>query len=272
MDRFITPRLQSQSGPRRAGDVDAALPPGSIPTVQIYLSRLDVSLPVLDHFCTLLNREERARAGRFYFDRNRHRFIAARALLRTVLGQHLGLQPAELEFRCGPTGKPALAADLADTGLHFNLAHSEDLAALAVATAGPVGIDLEHIRRLDDYDALVDQFFSTRESALFHQLSAAEKPAAFFALWTRKEAWLKATGEGIGRFLNRVEVTFLTGEPVTLLALPPGYGPRQWQLRDLPTVTGCAAALALRTSEPSLGYELRHVDLKSGLGHTEGAP
>ena len=140
-----------------------------------------------------------------------------------------------------------LAGGSIATGLHFNLSHSEDWALLAVTTAGPVGVDVEHVRPLRDFDALVERFFSAREKAVFLSLTKERKPDAFFRLWTRKEAWLKATGEGLGGGLDRVEVTFLPGDPVRFVALPPGGGEvAEWSLAEAPAPPGFAAAVAVR--------------------------
>jgi 4'-phosphopantetheinyl transferase len=151
-----------------------------------------------------------------------------------------------LEFCYGPQGKPALAGVWSASGWHFNLAHSLDLALLAVTRSGPVGVDVERIRPLRDVDQLVSRFFSPRESAAFQALPAEQKPDAFFRLWTRKEAWLKATGEGIAESLGRVEVSFLPGEPARLLSLPGGPAALSgWRLHDLDPGPGFIAALAV---------------------------
>src|SRR5262249_20814147 len=108
-----------------------------------------------------------------------------------------------------------------------------------------VGVDVEWIRELHDAEELVSRFFSPRESRVFHELPSEIRPAAFFNLWTRKEAWLKATGEGIGYLLDRVEVSFLPWEPGRLLRLPGWEDGASWSLLDLKTARGFAAALAI---------------------------
>jgi 4'-phosphopantetheinyl transferase len=205
-----------------------------------------------------LSTAEFERAARFHFELHRNRFIAGRGQLRAVLGSYLEQAPAKLQFDYGPQGKPVLANGLAQAGLHFNLAHSGDLALLAVTRHGPVGIDLEQIRPLPDAGELVARFFSARENAMFSSLPAAQQPAAFFNLWTRKEAWLKATGEGIGHLLSQVEVSFLPAQPVQLLRLPASFAPPNssteqvadnWSLHDLRPAAGFVAALAIQTEQ-----------------------
>jgi len=204
-----------------------------------------------------LSADELRRAGRFHHEHDRRRWVVARGTLRIILGHHLGARPEALAFSAGPHGKPGLAGDHSHSGLEFNLSHSDDLALVALSNRSPVGIDVEKVRSLDDFDDLVSRFFSRRETALFLALPDLEKPAAFFNLWTRKEAWLKATGEGIGRFLHLVEVSFLPGEPAKLLSIPrhlrSGGG---WKLAALEPWRGYAAALAVRSVELRMKFEV----------------
>jgi 4'-phosphopantetheinyl transferase len=183
----------------------------------------------LDKFAATLSPAEHLRADRFRSERDRHRFVVAHCFLRVLLGRYLDLDPSELHFSRGPCGKPVLAGAPAHSGLHFNLAHSEDMALLAFSRLGPVGIDLEWIRPLDDALELADRFFSPRESAELRQHPADLQPEVFFEFWTRKEAWLKATGEGIASSLH---------VPVPLAS-------SRWHFLDLTPASGFAGALAL---------------------------
>jgi 4'-phosphopantetheinyl transferase len=197
--------------------VDLQLAPGD---VHVWAVSLAVAPAALSGFEKILCPSEMERARQFHFDLHRNRFIAGRGLVRTILSRYLRTEPGKLEFAYNPYGKPSLSGAYAESRLNFNLAHCENLALLAVTQAGAVGIDVERIQPLTNTDELVAQFFSARESAAFHDLPPEQKPAAFFNLWTRKEAWLKATGEGIGHLLNVVEVSFLPGEPARFLSLP----------------------------------------------------
>jgi len=166
--------------------------------------------------------------------------------MRMLLGRYLQAEPANLEFVNGPHGKPFLTGAFADSFLNFNLAHSENLALLALTRAGMLGVDIERIRPLDDAAQLVDRFFSTGESAAFQKLPPEQKSLAFFNLWTRKEAWLKATGEGIGYLLNVVEVSFIPGEPAQFISLPGNAQTTEpWVIHNLDPAPGFAAALAV---------------------------
>src|SRR5436190_14319682 len=166
----------------------------------------------LDQARSLLSREEKGRAARFHFEAHRTRFIAGRAWLRTVLGNYLGVKPARIVFSYSANGKPELAELGANSGLKFNLAHSENLALLAVTTEAEIGVDVECVHPVPEAADLVSRFFSPREAELFENLPDEKRADAFFNLWTRKEALLKATGEGIAHSLRSVEVSFLPYE------------------------------------------------------------
>ena len=199
----------------------------------------------------VLSDEEHERARKFHFEVHRARFVAGRGLLRFLLGHYLQADPARLIFSYGANGKPALQGKEHEL-LHFNLAHSESLALLGITRLGRLGVDVERVRELPDFEKLVSCFFSVREATAFARLSAGLRASAFFNLWTRKEAWLKATGEGIAHRLDKVEVSFLPGEPARLLALPEPNPLSGWTLRELQPAEGFVGALALRRSRFTL--------------------
>ena len=209
----------------------------------VWAACLDACESELRNFASVLSPDERARAERFRFEIHRNRFIAGRGLLRTILGRYLEIQPNRIQFGYGKNGKPFLSER--GNGLKFNLAHSEEMALVAVTASGEIGVDVERVRVLEDFEELVARFFSRRETEEFRRLQPDEQPAAFFNLWTRKEAWLKATGEGILHSLKNVEVSFLPGEPARFLSLPAEPGQTSvWELRELFPSPGWAGALA----------------------------
>lgn len=215
------------------------------PSIHVWLAALNAGQSALESFADMLSPRERERAGRFHFERDRLRFIAGRGLLRNLLARYLSVEPKNVELIAGAFGKPELAHQELGAPLHFNLAHSENLALFAFTRVGPVGTDLERVRSLDDAEELVARFFSQREHAAFQRLPPEQKPDAFFNLWTRKEAWLKATGEGISRSLHLVEVSFVPGEPAALVNVPPHLaGEFTWHIRELRPAAEYAAALA----------------------------
>jgi 4'-phosphopantetheinyl transferase len=213
--------------------------------VHIWAVALDNTEHLQNLFKEQLSSDETERAARYRFDLHRQRFICGRAVLRLLLAQYTGTPAAKIQFRYGPNGKPSLS-DSNGTMLHFNVSHCDDLALIAFGRSCDLGVDIERIRWLDDFDELVERFFSPRESACFGSLAAELKPVAFFNLWTRKEALLKATGDGICSSLNRVEVTFLPNEPARLLALPENGVVSEWTLCELAPAAGYAAAVAIR--------------------------
>jgi 4'-phosphopantetheinyl transferase len=211
----------------------------------LYFVRLDPNENDLSELNRWLSSDEKARAERFRFDLHRDRFIAGRAQLRQLLGACLGQPPESLRFEYGPNGKPELLPG--QVPLTFNLAHCDNVGLIGINQGAPIGVDIEKVRLLPEFDELVDRFFSPREAGAFRELDASKKPEAFFNLWTRKEAWLKATGEGIANSLNQVEVSFLPDEAPELRHLPAGNGNvKDWSIGAFSFAPGFVAAFATR--------------------------
>ncbi len=210
--------------------------------VHVWRAWLDHEPGCGDSFRATLSPDERARADRFRFDRDRARFVAGRAALRMILGRYLRREPAALRFGYGPQGKPFLA-DAPGADLRFNLSHSYGLALYAVARGRDVGIDVEKIDpRLEN--GIAEQFFSPREVAALRSLPSAGQTEAFFACWTRKEAYAKARGEGLRLRLDQFEVSL--GESAALLRSDEDPGDtRRWRLEALSPGSGYAAAIAV---------------------------
>ena len=234
--------------PRGPGDPLGAQ---SQKSVHVWVASLQVLPEAQKELAASLAPDERERAARFHFPVHRARFIAGRGLLRKLLGNYLGIEPRSLEFSYGPQGKPTLR-DSAGT-LHFNVAHAEDLLLVAITRSGIVGVDVEQVRILADVEELVARFFSPTECSQFRNLPAEQKPMSFFNLWTRKEAWLKATGEGITHLLNQVEVSFLPSEPARLLRLPEVYlKTMSWSLHKLEPSPDFVGALAIANNAAAI--------------------
>jgi 4'-phosphopantetheinyl transferase len=188
--------------------------------VHVWLAGLDVARQPDD--LAPLSAEERRRAARFHFERDRRRFTAARSCLRRLLGAYLGVSPAAIAFGAGPQGKPHLAGPPAASGLRFNLSHAGDLALIAVTREREVGADVECIRPVADLARLAASCFSPAERAQLLALQPDDRLAAFFRGWTRKEAYLKARGIGLSCAPERVEVSVRADEPARLLGVPGG--------------------------------------------------
>jgi 4'-phosphopantetheinyl transferase len=212
--------------------------------VHIWCAALERPSPVVTRLSVLLSPDEKARAERFYFERDRVRYIVGRGLLRTILGKYLGMDPAHIEFSYGPYGKPALKTDQPNQTLQFNLAHSQNQALFAFCADRPLGIDLEHVREMPDEDALARHVFSPAEAALVASLSGQQKHAAFFKIWTCKEAVLKASGHGLTKPLDQTEIS-LTGETARLAVIDgdPDKAAR-WRLELFKPLPDYQAALA----------------------------
>jgi 4'-phosphopantetheinyl transferase len=174
--------------------------------VHVFCARLDQPAPRLARLAEMLSQDERARAARFVFERDRNRFIAGRGMLREILGWLLHIEPTRLAFSYGDHGKPRLAAPVAGRFLHFNLAHSDALAVYAVSAREEVGIDIERVRPVTEAEEIAAYFFSTRELAEWRSLPAACRLEGFFHCWTRKESLLKSIGTGLGEPSPQIEV------------------------------------------------------------------
>lgn len=193
-----------------------------------------------------LARDERARADRFHFQKDRRRFIVARGMLRAILGRYLGREPSGLRFCYTAHGKPELAAQSGDDTLRFNVSHSHELALYGVTRGREIGVDVEYVRPVAEVEDIAERFFSPRENAVLCALPAHEKAGAFFACWTRKEAYLKALGDGLARPLDAFDVSLIPGEPARLLHVQGDEQERyRWLLRELTPAEGYTAAICV---------------------------
>jgi len=192
---------------------------------------------------SLLSAAERERARRFAFGRDARRFVVGRARLRQLLGARLGVPPESVELISGARGKPALA-NSGRNSLRFNLSHRDDLAVYALSWGCEVGIDVEAIRPLPDADAVAARFFSRREHAAYRALDPCDRPLGFFQCWTRKEAFIKALGDGLSHPLDSFDVSLAPGAPAELLRVEPVPGDdRGWRLTSFFPAPGFVAAV-----------------------------
>lgn len=214
--------------------------------VHVWRAALDAPTEYVQQMVKILSSDEQQRADRFYFDRDRRRFIIGRGLLRTILGRYLSIEPSRVQFCYEPRGKPVLADVDNQDRLQFNLSHSQGLAVYAIACNREIGIDLEQIRPFPNAEEIAKRFFSVREFTEISILSPEQQQTAFFKTWTCKEAYLKATGDGLAGSLNQVEVMVTPGEPVRLLSI---RGNSQiasgWSLYELKPASDYIAALAV---------------------------
>jgi 4'-phosphopantetheinyl transferase len=213
--------------------------------VHIWRAALDPAASCVEQLRRTLSADELHRAARFHFPRDRRRFIVARGVLRNILGRYLGVSPVELGFHYSAYGKPALA-DMAEEGLRFNLSHAHEMALFAVTCGREIGVDIEYLQREIACEEIAERFFSAHERASLHAVSAELKHQAFFNCWTRKEAYIKAHGEGLSLPLDQFDVSLGPGEPAALLATR--GDPREalrWSLQALTPGPGYVAAVAV---------------------------
>ena len=196
----------------------------------------------------LLSADERERAGRFASERDRRRYIVARARLRKLLGERLGAAPESLQFVYSPHGKPALARCPGQRDLRFNVSHCGEVAAYAFADGRELGVDIEKVRELPDADVIAMRFFSGRERGVYLRLPVRERTQGFFNCWTRKEAFMKALGAGLSHSLEAFDVSLTPGKPARLLRV--GGVPASrcgWTLSSFDPAPGLVGAVAVQT-------------------------
>ena len=201
-----------------------------------------------------LSEDELGRAARFRFASDRQRFVAARSILRDLVASYLGGSARQVEFDYGAQGKPFVA----DTALSFNVAHSGKCALFAFAPGFEVGVDVElldHARR--DDELIADRFFSPTEVATLRAHGRGARPEAFLRCWTRKEAFIKARGEGLSLPLQDFDVTFAPGvRPAVLRTTWSAEEPAEWTLHDISNLCpGTVAALAARAPGARVVHE-----------------
>jgi len=215
--------------------------------VHVWQASLDQPASRIDSYLDTLSADERARADRFHFVRDRGHFIVARGVLRSILGFYLNRAPGSLSFSYGSHGKPALESGSGSKSIHFNLSHSHTTALYVMACDREVGIDLEFVRGNPHTEQIAERFFSPREILTLQALPPTSQRRGFFLCWTRKEAYIKARGEGLSLPLDQFDVSLTPGEPAELLSTRPDpLEAGRWSLKDLTLETpGYRAALAV---------------------------
>jgi 4'-phosphopantetheinyl transferase len=219
---------------------------------------VDLDAPAADvaRCAALLDPAERSRSARFHFPRDARRFTVARATLRTVLGELLGVPAQAVAFTYGPFGKPELDPARHAADVTFNASHSHGIGVIAAAAGRRIGVDVERVRALKDMGALARRVFSPRELEALFALPAGQQVAGFFNGWTRKEAFIKATGAGLSQPLDAFSVSLAPAQPADILEI--GGDPvaaAAWSLHALDAPAGFAAALICegRTGVPRIG-------------------
>jgi 4'-phosphopantetheinyl transferase len=202
---------------------------------------------------SVLSPDEIARAGRFHFEKDRSHFTRCRSALRSLLAGYLAIPAIEIRFEYLTSGKPQLAAEQNPRALQFNLSHAANMALIAVGSERRLGVDIEKIRSDVDTASLAERFFSLRERVGLQALPDHLRVRGFFACWTRKEAFLKATGTGLSFPLADFSVTTHPDlDPEVEDINGNTEAGKQWFLADLNVVKGYCATVALDRSHSRL--------------------
>ena len=239
---WATDRIDWQAAPR-------VLPNGD---EEIFLFRLRLDLPAarLKQMGRLLSPDERERAGRFHFARDRRRYWAGRGQLREILGALTGTDASELTFSYNARGKPKLTTPKNAPSWHFNLAHADSLALVSVTRAGKIGVDLERIRPLGEAEWIVENLFSKSDRAWWNSLPPGERTRAFFLMWTLKEAYVKAMGQGLGGTVNQIQPDDRTPTSAGMASASDDWGIGwDWRFRPLYPDTDYVASVIVRDPE-----------------------
>jgi 4'-phosphopantetheinyl transferase len=203
-----------------------------------------------------LSDDEHARACRFQFSRHREDYIASRGILRYLLATYCGhLAPKQVEFAKGHRGKPYLRTGCPCPPLWFSQADSNGITLYAFNRQNEVGIDIEQMRDVPNMDGFVSRTFSEVEKTAYFSLPLKDRKEAFFNCWTRKEAFIKAIGEGLFFPLDQFDVTLKPGEPARLLRATGRPEPASsWLMLDFTPMAGYKAALALPRNECAVSF------------------
>lgn len=217
--------------------------------VHVWAVRLDDESVDLDRARAMISLDERERAARFKFDRDRRRYLVAHVALHEILKRYLPIGPAGLSFDIGANGKPGLPQAVAPSGVEFNFSHSNEMALLAVTHGREVGVDIEYVKEQFEFHEVAERFFTAKEVAAMRGLPASLQRQAFFKCWTSKEAFLKAKGTGLSGALDEVEIAIIADGQVRITANVPG-----WSLAELDSIDGHEAALVVAGAPVPIHY------------------
>jgi 4'-phosphopantetheinyl transferase len=221
--------------------------------VVVWRAQVSTSLPALPCLQRYLDDKDLARAARFRFPEDRARYVLGRAMVRESIGRYLHREPESLALKYTNRGRPVLADDDA---IQFNISHARDWVVIALTSRAQIGIDLEYLRADLCVPEMAVSILSAEDLQRFRALPRGEKLASFFRAWTRKEAYLKATGEGITEALKAVSVSFGPEEVATLHDSRPNMAHQPWRLLSLPLPENYAGSLACDDFAKKIDYRL----------------
>jgi len=227
-------------------DLHVRIEPGE---VNVWSISIQDCRPDVNAMLAMLVRDEVERAGRFVFEKDRNTFVVGRAMMRGILGHYLAIRPQDIPIVLNDYGKP----ELESKALFFNVSHSGDLVLVAACRNHPIGVDVECIRPVDDVDQLITQYFSPREARELRGLPHGSRLPAFFACWTRKEAYVKARGQGLSLPLDEFDVPTDVRSASNWHSVDTRDSP-PWFIVALPVREGYSGALASSVGELTVRY------------------
>jgi 4'-phosphopantetheinyl transferase len=205
----------------------------------------------------VLSVDERERAGRFRFEPHRAQYVRTRATLRWLLAHYLGVPADEIWLGYSSYGKPTLV-EPASHDLEFNVSHTEGIAIFGFTRGHRIGVDIEKLRTDFEAEEIAERFFSPAERAALHAIAKEARHAAFFRVWTRKESYIKALGEGLSHPLHQFDVSAGDDDAWLIATRPQASEAQRWHLEDLKVVPGYVAAVAVETCPPPHPIECVH--------------
>lgn len=220
--------------------------------VHIRRASFKALMPQLEALKKHLSAEELERTAQFHFDRHRDAFALGRGFLRALLAGYVDVDPRDIAFEYAAYGKPRLVPT--QSGVRFNVSHSDDLMVCAVARNRELGVDCEALRENIELESMARRYFSAAETESLLSLPPQERVRGFFNCWTRKEAYIKAHGEGLSMPLNTFAVSLAPGQPAALLACDEPGEAHRWELSALVVPEGYAGAVVLEGKGARITY------------------
>jgi 4'-phosphopantetheinyl transferase len=221
--------------------------------VHVWRVRLGQPSSTVRAFSNILTLDEKERASAYSVEKDRDHFVVARGALRNILSLYLHVLPTRILLCSNDYGKPSVSGQTGDRRLRFNLSHSHGVALLALTRSGEIGVDVEFIREEFAGLAIAESLFSPIEVSRLKALPPDIQVSAFFKCWTRKEAYIKARGEGLSHPLNEFVVSFIPGEPAALVSTARNPGEAsQWSLLDVHPDPNYVGAIAVNCKAPTL--------------------
>lgn len=222
------------------------IPPLHSEEIHVWRQKLQLAPPAVEEFRKLLSVDEQARAQRFRFEEGRTEYVVSRGTLRVILSAYQSLPLDHLQFVYSEYGRPSLVEHTSSEPIAFNISHSGSITLLAFTRHRRIGVDIEEVRQNFDPTEIAENFFSVSERTVLRELPPDLRHEAFFRCWTRKEAFIKALGEGLSHPLDAFDVSLAPGEPPELLATRPnGCEAARWALCDMAIPHGYVGALAV---------------------------